>query len=489
MGLKRAFVWTGLAQGCTFVLQFAASVVLARLLSPVEMGIYAVAAATLGALSIMHALGLQSFIVRETDLTEEKIATAFTFNGLICIALSAATFALSIVGGRFLGDSGVSHVLMALALNPLFGIFDFLPISFLQREGRFKEISIATTVSGFVTTIFTIGLAYLGFRYMSIAYAQWAGLAVNAALVSRLGRSYVRFDVGFKGGRRIGDFGLQMLAISGITSLSQRISDIVLGRLLGLAALGLYNRASSLNTLIWTNVHTIAGKVVFADFAHLHRRGVSLRQSYMRTVTMVTALLWPAFAGLALLAAPFIRNVYGENWLPAAPAFCLLAIASIVQVSITMTWELFAACGNLRAQSRIEFIRTLLSLGMFVAGCAFGLKAAAATRVLDAIVAVFLYRPYVDRMTDTSVQDFLPIYRQSAILTAIAIGPAFVLMACFRFDAAVPLWLCLGAVTSGVALWCAGLFASRHPLAEEIAGLTTAARRSLIARFSDVKIR
>ena len=72
MAAKGSIAWMATAQAGSFVLQFASSVVLARLLTPREIGVFAVAMAIVGALSIVQAFGLQSMIIREPDLTERS---------------------------------------------------------------------------------------------------------------------------------------------------------------------------------------------------------------------------------------------------------------------------------------------------------------------------------------------------------------------------------------------------------------------------------
>jgi O-antigen/teichoic acid export membrane protein len=476
LSVKNSLAWMAFAQGCSFALQFAASVVLARFLTPHETGIYAVALATVGVLSLMQALGLQSLIVREEVLTPEIEATAFTLNACIAVLLSVSVAGISIFGGAFLGDVGVLKVLLALAVAPLFGIFAFLPSAQLERNGRFKAMALIGTASSVVATIATIMLAIHGFSYMSIAYAQWVGAGVYAVMMNIVGREYSCFRLGFKSWRRVGGFGLQMLAVSGITSVSLRLSDIILGRLLGLSALGIYNRASGLNGLLWNNIHLVLGRVVFVDYAGLHRRGAPLRDRYLRTLEIVTATLWPAFAGLGVLARPFIATVYGERWLPAASPLLFLALASMIQVSISMTWELFAATGELRTQTRIEFIRATLALLAFAAGCMISITAAAAARVLDAAFAFFLYRPHLNRMTGTSLADLWPIYAKSALLTALAITPAVLATTSFGTLAEAPTAVEAGTIPLGILLWACGLLALKHPLVEEIR--TTVRRRA-----------
>ncbi|MGD0646585.1 MAG: oligosaccharide flippase family protein [Acidobacteriaceae bacterium] len=467
MALKRSLAWMGLAQITALALQFTSSVVLARLLTPYEMGIYAVSAATVGVLAVVQAFGLQALIVREEFLTTEITATAFTLNLFIALGLSAAIASLSVAGGAFLHDAAVQRVLLVLSINPLFSIFDLLPTANLERRGKFRTMSLVTTTSGIAGTILTIVLAFKGFKYMSLVYSGIVSAAISTILMNIAGRQHVSFRMGLKAWRRVANFGLQMLAVSGVNSISTRLSDVLLGRLQGLSALGIYNRAGSLNGLIWSNVHLVAGRVVFVDYAELNRQKVSLRGRYLRTVEIITALLWPAFGGFAILSGPFILMVYGAKWLPATVPLAFLAIASMIQVSITMTWELFAATGQLKAQTRIEFVRAGVALACFGAGCLISMTVAAAARIVDAAFAVFLYRKHLDRMTDTALADFLPIYRQSAILTLLALIPPAALMATFRMSARTPMMLVIGSVVLGIALWAAGLSYFKHPLMHE----------------------
>ena len=457
----------GLAQAFSFLIQFASTVTLARYLTPYETGIYAVALAIIGVLSLIQAFGLQALIVREEVLTDDVSATTFTVNALTAVALSLAIVVISVVGGRVLHDVGVQRVLLVLAIRPLFEIFTFLPAANLERNGRFKEIALIGTVGTSLGTIVTILFVLFGASYMSIAYGQCAGGALAAALMTFVGRQHASYRIGFKAWRRVGNFGLQMLAVSGISAVSIRLSDVALGRLLGLAELGIYNRAGGLNGLIWNNLHLVIGRVVFVDFADLHRQGISLRVRYMQTVEVMTATLWPAFAGMAVLAKPFIILVYGAVWIPAALPLSLLAIASMIQVSITMTWELFAATGHLRTQTRIEFIRALLALLAFVVGCLISLEAAASARILDALFALFLYRPHLDRMTDTTVSNFRAIYLRSALLTLLAIIPACALTLLTNNASHASFSQLIGAVLFGVIMWGLGLIALKHPLVSE----------------------
>ncbi|MDQ2764317.1 MAG: oligosaccharide flippase family protein [Pseudomonadota bacterium] len=457
------------SQGSLFIFQFGGSVILARLLTPYEMGVYAVAMAITGVLSAIQAFGLVGFVVREHEMTEDLLASAFTINAALALVLSAAVFGLSTFGGQFLREAGVQSVMRILALLPLVGIVEFLPAANVEREGRFKSIALITVVRTVAVTCCTVSLAFAGFSYMSLAYGTLAGAIVSAASFSIVGRRHVRLRLSIAEWQRITRFGVQMLAISGITTISTRTAEFVLGRLLGLGALGLYSRASNLNNLLWDNVHMVIGRVVFVDFAEQKRRGFSLRDHYLRTVEIVTALLWPAFAGFATLAGPLILTVYGPKWIGAARPLAMLSLAAIVLVAITMTWEVFVVCEKTGQQARFEFIRATVGLFLFLGGSFVSLTAAAAAKIGEALFSVVLYRPHLDRMTDTRTADIVPLYLRSAGLTALAVGPSVSVMTLYHWSVQTPLSYLFSAVGIGVVAWFVGLKLMNHPIFDEIA--------------------
>ena len=352
----------GVAQAAIFLFQFGSSVVLARLLTPTEMGIFAVGLAVVGILGVLQNFGLQPLVIRENILPPKLKATIFTANAVNQIAQSAGTVLLASLGAAFLREEGVRHILIVLSISPLFGILSFMPGAKLEREGRFKAIALVSACTSAVGSATTVALAYLGHTYMSLAYGHLVSSFTLAAALMVVGRKHNFARIGFSEWRRVYQFGFQMFAVSGVVTISQRLSELALGRITGLAALGLYNRASGVNNMLWSHIHSLASRVMLVDYANHHRSGLPLRDRYIQTVAVMTALLWPGFAGLAVLAKPFIVLIYGEKWVGAAMPLVFLAIASMILVALTMTWELFTATGDVRIQTRLEIYRTSLSV-------------------------------------------------------------------------------------------------------------------------------
>jgi O-antigen/teichoic acid export membrane protein len=479
MSLRRHLAWMALSQGCYFVIQFAGSVVVAHLLSPYETGVYTFALAVVGVIGMVQAFGLSGFVVREPNLDRDTMATAFTLNLAISLTLALAIAGMGLLGGAVLHAPGVQRVMLILAVLPLIGLFEFLPAANLERNANFKAIALIGAGQTVTAQGVTVALAWHGFSYMSMAYGQAAAAIFTATAYNLVGRQHVSLRLRLVEWRRIGAFGLQMLAINGVNVASSRTADILLGGIVGLSALGLYGRASSLNGLLWTNIHMVIGRVVFVDMAAQVRAGGSLRDGYLRTVEILTALLWPAFAGLAIVSGPFILALYGAKWVAAAPPLVMLALASMVLVSLAMTWELFVVRQETARQARIEFLRMGAGVVMFGVGCIFGVTGAAASRVGEALFSIGLYRPHIDRMTDTRTADFLPIFGRSALLTGLAVAPAGAIMALHRASPYTPLPQLIAAIIVGFLLWLTAIKTTHHPLGAELNRLIASLRNRL----------
>lgn len=471
MSIRRSLAWMMLSQGGYFVLQFGSSVVLARLLTPYEVGVYTASAAIVGLISVLQAFGLTLLIVREREMDRQLIAGVFTMNVVISVILSLAIVALSALGGTFLREAGVQHVMMLLAAQPLIGTLEFLPTSFLERNGEFKTIAVINLLRAIAMTGTSVGLAVAGWSYMSYPWGAVAASVVGAVASMTAGWRYVSFRFGLAAWRQIIRFGLQQLSIQGVRVVAVRGSEFLLGRILGLSALGLYGRASNLNNMIWTNVHLVIGRVVMVDLANRKRNDLPIRDAYLRTIEMMTALLWPCFAGLGVLAGPLIRIVYGPRWVGAAPPLAALSAAAIVYVAISLTWEIFALCNEAGRQARFEWVRAPVGLVMFVGGALISLTGAAIGRVGEAIFAIAWYRGHIERMTSTTLADFIPIYRRSAVLTAVACAPAAVLMSIYHWSPATPASLVLSAIAAGIVAWLAAIRLTDHALADELVTL------------------
>ena len=107
------------------------------------------------------------------------------------------------------------------------------------------------------------------------------------------------------------------------------------------------------------------------------------------------------------------------------------------------------------------------------------LTMASIARAGEALFSVVLYRPHVERMTDTRWPDYVRIYRRSSVITAAACGPSLILMMAYNWSPSVPIQLVALAVGTGIILWLVALKLLDHPLSEEIGRFISKGRQAV----------
>lgn len=464
MSVRKSLAWSYGGQAFTFLVTFASSVIVARLLSPREMGVFAIAAATAAILSVLTQFSISAYLVREGELTKELIRSVYTVNGAMSVLLSLLTLGAAAFCALVLGQGDVGAVLALTAIGPLLGVFEFVPATLYAREMQYGILTRVNMVRAVIIAVTTVACAYGGMGSLSLAVGPLVAGVFSLTFYNWKRRRDVILRPTRRGLKPIVVFGFQIMSISGVAHITQHLSSVILGRMLGLTALGLYSRASSVAGLVYSNVYGLATGVIFTKLSNDLREKGTLYDTYLRSMKLITAALWPLMLGLAVLAKPAVHILYGDKWLPAALPLSVLMIWQFIALGFGMNWELFVLRRETATQTRYEAIRAAVGLAAFTAGCFFSITAAAAGRVADVVVGYFLYRPHIDRLAGTDPGELEGVLRESLALTAVAVAPALVLMLWSGWAADTPPLLIAGAVALGAGGWGAMLMARRHPL-------------------------
>lgn len=473
MSVRRSLFWSYGSQFITLVVSFTTSVLVARLISPRDMGIYALALAISGVLSVLLSFGTQSFIVREAVLDRETLRSAFTVNLILSLSLAVAFFVAGIYCVRASNNRTLGLVLAILSAGPLSFVFEFVPASLFVRDMRYSFISIVTIVRTSISSAATLTALWSGAGAIGLACGPAISGATGAVIYMTARRRDLVFRLGFHRFREILVFGTQMISISGVAQVASRGSDLILGGTLGLYALGQYSRASNLSSLIFLNVYGLATSVIFVQLSRDLRDSGEIRRTFIQALRMITGVMWPVLVGIAILSGPLVLKLYGAKWLPAAVPLSLLMIAQFIVLGFGMNWELFVLRNETRRQVWIEAARASIGTAIFAVGCLFGLTFAALGRVGEAVVGYALYRPHIDRLAGTEPGEVENVYIESLQLTVAATLPSLVLMVWFSWSAYTSLSLIMVGVVLGIVAWLALLFQRQHPLAGEILAIAT----------------
>ena len=464
--IRASLAWNYGAHLLVFVVTFGGTIVLARLLTPHDLGVFGVSLAISGILGTISYFGVANYLIRDHALSDGTIATGFTINAILCLIVGAALWLLGGVGAALFADGAIPRVLRWMALVPVLGIAEFLPMTLMTRDMRFAPLSLLQLARATVNTGFAIAAGFAGYSYLSPAIGAVAGAIFGAVGFTLVGWRHVRWRISLAGWTEFVAFSAQMLSAGGVSVLAARVSELVVAHMLGLSALGYYTRASGFAAMVWDGAYGLSTRVIYVQMAAQLRETGTLKPTFLHATRLLSAIMWPAMAGIAVLSGPIIRVFYGPAWAGAALPLSLLMAGQIMAISFAMTWELCVLTGRTGWHARVEIARALAGLAVFVFGAAFNLGAAAAGRVADSLIGLAIYRPRLGELSGATPAEMRQAYRGGVLLTGLAIAPAVAMR--LAWSEAAPLWHLILAPLAGGGLWLIGLALTRHPLFAEI---------------------
>ena len=328
--LRRSLVITFLSSSSLTFLQFVVSLVLARILSPAEIGIYSMTIVFVNFAHVFRDFGVSTYLQREPDLTPDKIRSAigvlYATSWLIATMLLLASSWL----GHWFEEPEIIPVMRVLALGFFIIPFGAITHAMLARNFEAGKEAIPVTVGTICFCISCLVLAKMGFGSMALAYANLINIATAGLAYIPMRPKGLPWLPSFKHWRGVANFGMGSLISNTATALNNAVPDIVLGKLGSPRQVGLLSRANSTVTIFGY----IAGQTVsygaMSYLSQIHHRGESLVPTLSRAVVLLTGVGWTALALTGVLGHDIVMALYGPGWMESVPAIIPLSIAGAI---------------------------------------------------------------------------------------------------------------------------------------------------------------
>ncbi len=416
----------------TRLLDLASLLVLARLLSPADFGLVAIAGGIVAVAEAALELPLNQALLRLETIEPHHHDTAFTLGALRCAVLYGLLLLAMWPLGIWFDDARLLPLVLVLGFGALSrGMVNPRLAEFQKTLSFWRDVSMEVT-GKVVGAGIGISLAVLTHSYWSVAVASIAAptatLIVSYALAPYRPRCSLASVHLFSAS--LGWLSLAQI-ISTATWQSERL---LLGRFIPVARLGLFTTASDLSLIPFQAVFGPLLRPLLAAFHAVRHDEVRLARSYRMATRAVMALGLPILVGESLLAEPIVRVILGERWLGIAPLLRWLAPSLIPGLFVLPAVSLVTAFGETRdlaARNAIEIAAKLPML--WLAYSAFGLGGVALSRVASEAVAAYFCMRVVRRMVG------LPMRRQLSDAWPCLVATAVMALAvlCLRASAAL----------------------------------------------------
>lgn len=382
---------TGIQYGLSFLIDFSVTVLVARLLTPVEIGTFSVAMASLVLMQIIRSVGVNAYIVQAREMGPQQIAAALGFAISASIVLGLIALLVSGPIATFYGEPQMSDVIRVSAVGFIFVPVHSVASGLLMRELRVATVAVAALLGSLIGGAVTLMLAWRGLGAVSLAYGALTNVMVTCVIAAFATRKALMVRPRLSGWGNVWTISSWLVGGASINQVGVRLNELVVGRSLGLGHAAMLDRAEMLPRMVWSYIAPALLAILTPLIARELRTGGDARSLLIERMRYFSLIFIPVMLGMATQGDNLILTIFGPQWVNAIPSvvwLCLngaiagqaIVIASVL-VAMGRTRETFvmSLCEqSMRVLVLIALAHsniTTISQGMVLVGCTYAFVA------------------------------------------------------------------------------------------------------------------
>jgi lipopolysaccharide exporter len=449
-----SMTWTTAATVVTSVMQIGYTAVMARLLPPAAFGLVALAGVVLRFGTYFAQMGMAQAIIQKPELTEEDIRAAFTSSALLGVLFSGIMVVAAPLARLVFEQPEVVGLVRFMSMGTLVAGLIATAMSLLRRRMEFRTLAIMDIIT-YVLAYGVIGvvLAWRGFGVWSLVSATLAQGIIMGLMAYGMTRHSVRLYFSWERYRPLLSYGGRISLTSFLEFITSSLDTVVIGRVLGAALLGIYNRAYMLISLPLFLITTSVSKVIFPAFSQLQANLEKLRTVYLASITLVAAVVLPLSAGMAIAAPELVRALLGPGWDASVPVLRLMSLPVSMSLITMFAGVMCDARAKLNQKIIINTVTMLTLVGLFALLRGYGIMGFAAALFVNEFIRMGLFMRLMHQDLSLSYARLLAPYLPGiwhAVAVAAAMG--LVRLALPALHLPVVVALCLLILTAAVTL-------------------------------------
>jgi len=396
--------WVGGLRASTRIITFIRVIILARLLTPLQFGVFGVASLVLAFLEVITETGINVFLIQEKKEIKHYVNDAWVVSIIRGLLISLLIVCSSPFISTFFNSPGAQNLLLLISIVPLIRGFINPAVVKFQKELLFdKDFFLNLSVFLFDSVISVI-LAFITRDASSFVWGLIAGALLEVAISFILVKPTPKISFNKNNIKKIFSRGKWVTLFVIFNYFSQNGDNIIVGKILGVQPLGIYQMGYKISTLPISEVSDVANKVIFPIYSKIASDKVRLKRAFAKTMVVITLLVL-IFGGIIFfLPKSLIVFILGKDWGSIADILKILVFYGILRAISGATASLFLALGKQNYFAAITFARIFgLAITIVPLTIAFNLIGAS----ISALLSVLIELPLIGYFL------YLTLYRKS----------------------------------------------------------------------------
>jgi PST family polysaccharide transporter len=391
---------------------FGVGIFLARTLEVKDFGLMAIAMILIGLAEMISSLGVEASLIQRQKLTRKHLEVAFSLSLIMATLLMLMFWLSGPAMASFFDQPELAQMLPVLGIGQWFATVAMVPRAALRRQFEFKllsKIELGAYFFGYASISVVLVLMGFGVWGLVIATCVWFFLA--SILMFKNAKLSLRPSWGQQEVNDLLSFGLLMTAKSSVNYFANAANSMIIGKLVGTHALGLFSRAEQVARLPLQKIASVFSSVMFPIYASIQEDSNRLTQAYLKTVAAVCVLTAPPLAVAAFFSDTVIIGLYGDKWKDAAGLFSILALSAIFVCILHLAGALVEATNHVLQELKWQTVYLIVTLSGTMVAAQFGIVAIAWAVLISHI---FLYLVMSQLALHIIKSSWLPYLRAQA---------------------------------------------------------------------------
>jgi PST family polysaccharide transporter len=382
--------WLGGAELVNRVFRLGTTITLARMFSPQDYGLMAVIYTSVEFTNIFTLRGgIGAKIVQANEQDVKTICdTSYWLNWILCGTVFIIHCVAAFLIAWLFKNTQLILLLCIVSFRYLMMPIFLVQSALIERENRLKIIALCNATQSIISNIITVILVFLGTGVWAIVWAMVLTTPVWI-FITRMNHTW-RPPKTFRLERwqEVTNFGKNLLGIELLNKLRSNLDYLVIGKFLGIDALGVYYFAFNAGLGISMNVINTFMSALLPYICAVREDYKKFKQRYLSSLKKIAILVVPLILLQSLLAPFYVPIIFGQKWITAVPILIMICLSVIPRTFRWATSHLLNAIDKTHIILYMDIIFTIIFAASILLAVKWGIFWVAAAVLISHLLVL-----------------------------------------------------------------------------------------------------
>lgn len=372
MSIKKQLVsgvfYTAISKYAGIFISLIVSAILARLLSPDEFGVVAVATVIINFFGIFTDLGISPAIIQNKELTKKDLSNIFSFTIFGGVILSVLFFTSSWTIGNYYKNETLITICQLLSINLFFSALNIVPNALLYKDMMFKYIALRSLIVQLIGGSLSVLAAFANVGLYALIINPIFSSIILFIISYKKKPQKIYFSLGLCSIKKILTFSVYQFLFNLINYFNRNLDKLLIGRYMSMEALGFYEKSYRLMMLPLQNITYVISPVMHPLFSEMQDNICKLAMSYERVIRVLAYIGFPLSVLLYFTSTEITLILFGHQWIKSIAPFHILALSVGIQIIMSTSGSIFQAANDTKSMFICGLFSTSLTISSLLVG-------------------------------------------------------------------------------------------------------------------------